>query len=56
MNANKQAIKTNTVKKPKKTPLDNFQLFYEEIPLGVKSAEAQPTIKSKDRLTRRSRQ
>ena len=53
---NSEAESTATEKsKQKKTALDNFQLFYEEVPLELENRAIKPDKRSKDRLARRSR-
>ena len=41
--------------KQQKTALDNFKLFYEEIPLELENRTIKPDKRPKDRLVRRSR-
>lgn len=38
-----------------KTQLDNFKLFYEELPLELEKRTIKPDKRPRDRLTRRSR-
>ena len=50
-----QADKESKTDNQKKTSLDNFRLFYEEVPLELANRPIRPEAKPRERLIRRSR-